>query len=399
MKATMDKKIENLQFITHNSAQYSFEEQIQFAIEHQIKWIQLRAKNISKKEFLAIAKKAAKACQKHGVKLIINDHVDIALTVDADGVHLGKKDMSPTEARSILGEQKIIGGTANSMQDIANLYNQGVDYVGLGPFKFTTTKEKLSPTLGLIGYEKIIKKLKKGKVKLPIIAIGGIEEEDISLLKKTGIDGIAVSSLILKAKDKKKIIEAIFEKLEIQENAKVEKMDVLKYPIGHFKKPESFEKDAVEQYIKDIEKFPKRLKKQVKNLSKKQLDTAYRPDGWTLRQVVHHCADSHMNNFIRLKLALTEDNPIVKPYFEDKWAALEDSKTMSFKPSLKILKGLHIRWAFILKNLSKTELKRIFTHPEHNATFSLEENIGFYAWHCNHHLAHIIQLKKEKGWK
>jgi hypothetical protein len=180
---------------------------------------------------------------------------------------------------------------------------------------------------------------------------------------------------------------------------KEEKQEKLKFPIGHFEKPKKITRKIIEEWIDDIEAFPKNLKKEVKKLSYNQLITTYRPDGWTIMQVIHHCADSHMNSFIRFKLALTEDKPIIKPYFEDKWAELEDSTNTPISESLKLLKGLHERWAILLRSLTEDQLKRTFIHPEQGCEFSLEEYLGFYSWHCKHHLAHIVQLKKEKGWK
>jgi len=170
-------------------------------------------------------------------------------------------------------------------------------------------------------------------------------------------------------------------------------LEQLKFPIGRFKKPNIITKEILQDWIADIEVFPKRLSEEVANLSDLQLDTPYRPEGWTIRQVVHHCADSHMNSFIRLKLALTEESPIIKPYYEDRWAELDDSKNMYIIPSLKMLEGIHERWTKLLMNLSDEQLSRVFIHPEHGKSFRVDENIGIYAWHCNHHLAHIIQAK------
>ena len=150
-------------------------------------------------------------------------------------------------------------------------------------------------------------------------------------------------------------------------------------------------------WINRISTFPARLHKEVIGLKNEQLDTAYRPDGWTIRQVIHHCADSHMNSFIRFKLALTEDNPTIKPYWEDRWGELVDSK-MAIEFSLHILDGLHTRWTALLDSLTEAELKREFKHPEHSTPFKIDEYIGMYAWHSNHHLAHITELKKRKGW-
>jgi hypothetical protein len=173
----------------------------------------------------------------------------------------------------------------------------------------------------------------------------------------------------------------------------------LKFPIGKFDSPTTITKDILEKWIADIATFPKRLSAEVIHLTDEQLDTQYRPDGWTIRQVVHHCADSHMNSLIRLKLALTEDQPTVKPYFEERWAELPDVKNMPIEPSLKMIEGIHERWAVLLNNLTEEQYERTFIHPEHGKIFRVDENIGVYAWHCNHHLAHITETKKRKNFK
>ena len=175
-------------------------------------------------------------------------------------------------------------------------------------------------------------------------------------------------------------------------------LEKLKYPIGKFKKPEVFTKELIKSYIEAIETFPARLKKEVEHLTDSQLDTSYREKGWTIRQVVHHCADSHINGLVRLKLALTEDKPTIKPYFEERWAELTDSKTMPVAVSLKLIDGLHTRWAYLLKSLSGKDLEKSFIHPEHGRELNLKEYLGSYAWHCNHHLAHITTLKQKMGW-
>lgn len=175
-------------------------------------------------------------------------------------------------------------------------------------------------------------------------------------------------------------------------------LDLLKYPIGVYEKPKVISKEILQLWINTIESFPEKLVSEVANLTNQQLDTPYRPDGWTIRQVVHHCADSHMNSLIRFKLALTEDKPSIKPYFEDRWAALPDSKIMPIEPALKMLSGIHERWCFLLKNLTEEQFARLFIHPEHSATFRIDENIGLYAWHCMHHLAHITETKKRENW-
>ena len=175
-------------------------------------------------------------------------------------------------------------------------------------------------------------------------------------------------------------------------------LEKLKFPIGKFEKPENITKEILSLWIDNITTLPSRLKNEVDSLSDFQLDTPYRPDGWTIRQVIHHCADSHINSFIRLKLALTEENPTIKPYYEERWAELVDSKDFPIASSLKILEGIHYRWIAILNQLTEIDLEKTFTHPEHQKTITILENIGFYAWHGNHHLAHITILKKINNW-
>lgn len=179
------------------------------------------------------------------------------------------------------------------------------------------------------------------------------------------------------------------------ENLDLEK---LKYPIGKFIAPENYSPDYILNKIEEISSFPERLQKEVINLSDKQLDTPYRPEGWTVRQLIHHCAESHMNCFIRIKWTLTEDKPIIKAYHENLWAELPDNLTMPIQPTLSLLDGLHFRIAYILKNLSQAELEKAFIHPENNTIISIKQMIGTYAWHGNHHLAHITALKKRKEW-
>ena len=163
----------------------------------------------------------------------------------------------------------------------------------------------------------------------------------------------------------------------------------LKFPIGQFNSPVEYSEETIQKWISDIELFPQRLLSLTSGLSKEQLNWKYRPDGWAIKQVVHHCADSHMNSLIRFKLTLTEDTPNIRPYFEDKWAELSDSVSDDISDSVTLLKGLHAKWTYLLKNLTDKELLLQFSHPEHGTKFSLQENIGVYAWHCNHHLAHI----------
>ena len=163
----------------------------------------------------------------------------------------------------------------------------------------------------------------------------------------------------------------------------------LQFPIGEFAKPTNIDSTTINQWIEEIENFPARLNELTSNLTKEQLNWKYRPKGWSIKQVVHHCADSHMNSLIRFKLALTEDSPTIRPYHEDKWAELIDSQDDRILDSILLLIALHSRWVKILRNLTVEDLKKEFVHPEHGTKTSLEENIGIYAWHCNHHFAHI----------
>jgi hypothetical protein len=176
------------------------------------------------------------------------------------------------------------------------------------------------------------------------------------------------------------------------------KLEKLRYPIGKFIAPEQYSTEYLLQKINEIATFPERLKSEVLHLTDEQLDTPYRKDGWTIRQVIHHCADSHINCFIRIKWALTEENPIIKFYHEDRWADLHDNLTMPIASSLLLLEGLHFRLAYLMKSLSNEDLKKSFIHPEHSKEFKIEEIIGTYAWHGNHHLTHITELKKTKAW-
>lgn len=171
----------------------------------------------------------------------------------------------------------------------------------------------------------------------------------------------------------------------------------LKFPIGEFIKPTTIQPSDIQHWIQDIALFPERANRLTENLDTTALNWQYRPEGWTIKQVVHHCADSHMNALIRCKLTITENNPTIRPYYEDRWANLTDSLSDDLSYSLALLKGLHHKWTTILSTLNETELSRSFVHPEHNETFTLKENIANYAWHCNHHLAHIRQAIKHKG--
>jgi len=170
----------------------------------------------------------------------------------------------------------------------------------------------------------------------------------------------------------------------------------LKYPIGEFKKPEIITNSQINTWITTMEDFPKSIISITEKLSKTELNYKYRPDGWTIKQVVHHCADSHINSLLRFKLALTENTPTIRPYFEDRFAKLKDYDE-PINTSISILVGVHKKLGILLKSLSDDDLKREFVHPEHSKHFSLEETIGVYAWHSNHHLAHIEQALKFRG--
>ncbi len=174
-------------------------------------------------------------------------------------------------------------------------------------------------------------------------------------------------------------------------------LEALKFPIGSCKTDKNPSKETLLRSINDIETFPEKLKATLSNCTKTQLNWRYRPNGWTLKQVVHHCADSHLNSIIRFKLALTETTPSIRPYFEQRWAELPDGKDDDISDSLALITILHKKWVRLLKNLSEEQLQLEFIHPEHGKVFNLAETIGIYAWHCNHHLAHIKLGLEAKG--
>lgn len=173
--------------------------------------------------------------------------------------------------------------------------------------------------------------------------------------------------------------------------------DLLRYPIGRFDPGKVAPAQGLETSLQEMQALPGQLRQAVQGLSDAQLDTPYRPGGWTLRQVVHHLADSHMNAYIRFKLALTEDNPAIKPYREDAWAGLPDSRLEPVEVSLQLLEALHRRWLVVLRNLSASEWQRSYMHPESGRT-DLAHAAAQYAWHGRHHLAHILTLKEWKKW-
>lgn len=170
-----------------------------------------------------------------------------------------------------------------------------------------------------------------------------------------------------------------------------------RYPIGKFSFPETLTTDQRNQLIDDIAQVPANIRAAVRGLSPQQLDTPYRDGGWTVRQVAHHVPDSHMNAYIRFKLALTEDEPTIKPYMEDRWAKLQDSQSTPLEVSLTLLGSLHDRWVRLLRSLGHEDWKRTFRHPELGLV-RLDKNVALYAWHGKHHIAHITELKKRMGW-
>lgn len=197
----VDIKKAQLQFISHFTDKYTYLDSIRMALEGGCQWVQLRMKDAPDEDFLRIGSEVKKMCERYDATFIIDDHVDIIREAGADGVHLGKKDMPIAEARKILGDDFIIGGTANTFEDVQMHYAASADYIGCGPFRFTTTKKGLSPILGLEGYKDVVSKMKAANINIPIVAIGGITAEDIPNIMQTGVTGIALSGTVLRAED------------------------------------------------------------------------------------------------------------------------------------------------------------------------------------------------------
>ena len=172
----------------------------------------------------------------------------------------------------------------------------------------------------------------------------------------------------------------------------------LRFPIGKFEWPKSVPAETRSRLIGEIAAAPAAFHEAVKGLDDAQLDTPYRPDGWTVRQLVHHVADSHMNSFIRFRLALTEEEPVVKPYDQEKWAGLHDCLTAPIELSLRLLESLHSRWVAMLGSFSEADFARTFRHPE-VGVLRLDANLALYAWHGRHHAAHITGLRDRMSWK
>jgi hypothetical protein len=175
-------------------------------------------------------------------------------------------------------------------------------------------------------------------------------------------------------------------------------LEKLRYPIGRYTLPDTISEDDIRSWISTIDAFPEKLEKLTNSLTNKQLNTCYRDQGWTVRQVIHHCYDSHHNSYTRFKWALTEHAPMIKAYDEAAWCALPDSKEAPIELSLVALKGLHAKWVYLLNALSAEELDSTFIHPENGFTYTLKQVISLYAWHCDHHFAHIDSLVKRMGW-
>lgn len=178
----------------------------------------------------------------------------------------------------------------------------------------------------------------------------------------------------------------------------MDQLNNLRYPIGRFSPPQPVSTDVISQCIQTISSFPKKLRAVTAGMSEAQLNIPYREDGWTIKEVVHHCADSHMNALIRFKLGLSEDNPTIKPYLQDEWVKQPDVKKESINVSLHLLEALHIRWASLLNEMSDDDYARTFYHPEMKKPITLAKNLCLYAWHCDHHLGHVTGLKERMDW-
>jgi uncharacterized damage-inducible protein DinB len=174
-------------------------------------------------------------------------------------------------------------------------------------------------------------------------------------------------------------------------------MNDLRYPIGKFTYDGHLTEDQKRAFLDEVAQTPKNLRAAVQGLSEAQLDTPYRPGGWTVRQVVHHLPDSHLNSYLRFKLALTEDEPTIKPYAEDRWAQLADTQATPVEVSLTLVESLHDRWLRLLRSMTPEQWKRTFRHPELGTT-TLEKTLALYAWHGRHHVRHITALRERSGW-
>jgi uncharacterized damage-inducible protein DinB len=171
----------------------------------------------------------------------------------------------------------------------------------------------------------------------------------------------------------------------------------LRYPVGPFNFPGAISDEERQALIDQIAATPERMRAAVAGLDDQQIDTPYRPGGWTVRQVVHHVPESHLNSYTRFKLAITEEVPTIKPYYEDRWAELDDARSAPIELSLNLLEALHERWVWFLRTLKGSDFQRTFRHPELGIV-SLDKNIALYAWHGRHHVAHVTSLRERLGW-
>ncbi|KGO05411.1 MULTISPECIES: YfiT family bacillithiol transferase [Dokdonia] len=176
-------------------------------------------------------------------------------------------------------------------------------------------------------------------------------------------------------------------------------MEKLRYPIGKYSMPTDISNEKLTEWINILEVMPAQLRDMTSEMSDEQLNTPYRPEGWNVRQVVHHLADSHHNSYTRFKWALTEENPVIKPYDENAWTALPDLEGMPVEWSLRHLEVVHYKLVRLLRTLTDEQLSKTFIHPAGDKTYNLKQNVGQYAWHSMHHYMHIANLVKEKGWK
>lgn len=202
-----------LQFITHFTERHTYLDSARIALEGGCRWVQLRMKDADDGLFVATAREVRALCDRFGATFVIDDHAELVGATGADGVHLGKNDMPVAEARRMLGPDIVIGGTANTFDDVKVLAEAGADYIGCGPFRFTTTKQRLSPVLGLEGYRDIVRRMRESGIGLPIVAIGGITFDDIGPIMRTGVTGIALSGSVLRADDPvaemRRVVEAV----------------------------------------------------------------------------------------------------------------------------------------------------------------------------------------------
>lgn len=174
-----------------------------------------------------------------------------------------------------------------------------------------------------------------------------------------------------------------------------ENIEKLRYPIGKFSAPLEFSPGDMEKWIREIEDLPSLCRSELRDFTEEMLEDSYRPEGWTARQVIHHIVDSHMNAYVRFKLALTEDTPTIKPYFEDRWAELPDAKNAPPDISITLLEALHRKWTMLLRNMKEEDFNRSYFHPESKKNFLLRTALALYAWHGRHHLEHIRNVKRK----